>query len=93
MTAIAISPDENIPVIDTVCIYVLPSHPQKKYSGACAIGTAPLYFYGVQNFKVRVGDGRETRWNYLTLSCQKATPLAAATLRESTPWDMGMQAV
>ena len=26
-------------------------------------------------------------------SCQKATALAAATFRESTPWDMGMQAV
>ena len=26
-------------------------------------------------------------------NCQKATALAAATFRESTPWDMGMQAV
>ena len=28
-----------------------------------------------------------------TLSCQKATALAAATFRESTPWDMGMRTV
>ena len=27
---------------------------------------------------------------YLALSCQNATALAAATLRESTPWDMGI---
>ena len=26
-------------------------------------------------------------------SCQKATALAAATFRESTPWDMGMHTV
>ena len=26
-------------------------------------------------------------------SCQKATALAAATLRESTPWDMGILTV
>ena len=30
---------------------------------------------------------------YRTRSCQKATALAAATLRESTWWDMGMRTV
>lgn len=30
---------------------------------------------------------------YRTPSCQKATALAAATFRESTPWDMGMRTV
>ena len=29
----------------------------------------------------------------LFASCQKATALAAATLRESTPWDIGILAV
>lgn len=31
--------------------------------------------------------------DYFFRSCQKATALAAATLRESTPWDMGMRTV
>jgi hypothetical protein len=30
---------------------------------------------------------------YREQSCQKATALAAATLRESTPWDMGIRTV
>lgn len=30
---------------------------------------------------------------YCLPSCQNATALAAATLRESTPWDMGMRTV
>ena len=30
---------------------------------------------------------------YFALSCQNATALAAATLRESTPWDMGIMTV
>ena len=30
---------------------------------------------------------------YRARSCQKATALAAATLRESTWWDMGMRTV
>ena len=30
---------------------------------------------------------------YFSPSCQKATAEAAATLRESTPWAMGMQTV
>ena len=30
---------------------------------------------------------------YRTRSCQKATALAAATFRESTPWDMGISTV
>ena len=30
---------------------------------------------------------------YRARSCQKATALAAATFRESTPWDMGMRTV
>ena len=32
-------------------------------------------------------------WPCRTRSSQKATALAAATLRESTPWDMGMHTV
>ena len=32
-------------------------------------------------------------WGYYRPSCQKATALAAATLRESTPWDMGILTV
>ena len=36
-------------------------------------------------------DFRERkRGTYKRPSCQKATALAAATLRESTPWDMGI---
>ena len=36
-------------------------------------------------------DFREhKRGTYKRPSCQKATALAAATLRESTPWDMGI---
>ena len=33
--------------------------------------------------------GEREQGTYKRLSCQKATALAAATLRESTPWDMG----
>lgn len=34
------------------------------------------------------------RLNYfLEPSCQKATALAAATFKESTPWDMGIRTV
>ena len=34
--------------------------------------------------------GERKRRIYKRPSCQKATALAAATLRESTPWDMGI---
>lgn len=34
--------------------------------------------------------GERERGTYKRPSCQKATALAAATLRESTPWDMGI---
>ena len=34
--------------------------------------------------------GERKRGIYKRPSCQKATALAAATLRESTPWDMGI---
>ena len=34
--------------------------------------------------------GERKRETYKRPSCQKATALAAATLRESTPWDMGI---
>ena len=34
--------------------------------------------------------GERKRGTYKRPSCQKATALAAATLRESTPWDMGI---
>ena len=34
--------------------------------------------------------GERERGIYKRPSCQKATALAAATLRESTPWDMGI---
>ena len=34
--------------------------------------------------------GERKRGTYKWPSCQKATALAAATLRESTPWDMGI---
>lgn len=34
--------------------------------------------------------GERERRIYKRPSCQKATVLAAATLRESTPWDMGI---
>ena len=34
--------------------------------------------------------GERERGIYKRQSCQKATALAAATLRESTPWDMGI---
>ena len=30
---------------------------------------------------------------YFARNCQNATALAAATLRESTPWDMGIMTV
>lgn len=35
------------------------------------------------------------KWDgsHLVFSCQNATALAAATFKESTPWDMGMQTV
>ena len=34
--------------------------------------------------------GEREQGTYKRPSCQKATALAAATLRESTPWDMGV---
>ena len=34
--------------------------------------------------------GEREQGTYKRPSCQKATALAAATLRESTPWDMGI---
>ena len=37
--------------------------------------------------------GGPTKECYCLPSCQNATALAAATLRESTPWDMGMRTV
>ena len=41
-------------------------------------------------YRVSVGSG--SIYNLLP-SCQKAMALAAATFKESTPWDMGMQTV
>lgn len=35
----------------------------------------------------------EVSMNYRFPSCQKATALAAATFKESTPWDIGMRTV
>ena len=34
--------------------------------------------------------GEREQGTYKRPSCQKATALAAATLRESTPWDIGI---
>jgi len=34
--------------------------------------------------------GEREQETYKRPNCQKATALAAATLRESTPWDMGI---
>ena len=46
-----------------------------------------------EGFKARISGKSAKNPFYCLPSCQNATALAAATLSESTPWDMGILTV
>ncbi|MBP3654875.1 MAG: hypothetical protein J6J04_05580 [Oscillospiraceae bacterium] len=55
---------------------------------ALSRSTTAFLYLGVRDCSCKGG-----LWFYGFPSCQKATALAAATFRESTPWDMGIMTV
>ena len=66
----------------------------------CMFCISPIQPYNRERFTRNTNSSEYTNVSgtvccshYRTLNCQNATALAAATLRESTPWDMGIRTV